>query len=456
MQSILRSSEFETTRRLIVLGVLVVVMLIPLELIRGAVSERFARSQEVESEIAQIWGQSQTIAGPMLTIPYTARTRTLQNGVASDQERRELAYFLPDGLAIDATLRTERRSKSLYEVPVYAAEITMTGRFALPDFAAWNIAASDVMWSEAKLALGITDMRGIQPMSIELDGKPLAVAPTAQRADLIGGGVSARIQGFAAALESHPFTVKLTVNGTDWLRFLPVGKETTVTMAADWPHPGFGGAFAPAERTVRDDGFDARWQVTYLARSYPQAWRSEDGALEIDSDDAFGVELVTPGDTYQQTDRLIKYGILVIVLTFTTIFIVGLRGSARTHVVQYLLVGASLCLFYLLVLSLSEHAGFGPAYAGATAVTVAINALYVRRTVARLAGLIIAGLLAAVYAYMYVLLRLEDYSLLVGTVGLLLVLVAIMYVTRNIDWYALGRSATSAATPEPAPEGGAA
>jgi inner membrane protein len=456
MQNILRSGEFETTRRLIVLGVLVVVMLIPLELIRGAVTERFARSQEVESEIAQVWGGAQTVAGPLLTLPYVARTRTMQNGVASDQERRELAHFLPDSVVVNATLRTERRYKSLYEVPVYTAEIQLTGSFALPDFEAWNIATADVLWSEAKLSLGLTDMTGIQALTIELDGKPLEVSPAAQRIDLIGGGASARVPGFASSLASHPFTVKLTVHGTDWLRLLPVGKETVLTMTADWPHPGFGGAFPPAERTIRDDGFEASWRVSYLARSYPQSWRSEDGALEIASDDSFGVELVTPGDTYQQTDRLIKYGILVIVLTFTTIFIVGLRGSTRTHVVQYLLVGGSLCLFYLLVLSLSEQIGFGAAYAAAAVATVAINALYVRRTVARLAGLVIAGLLAAVYAYMYVLLRLEDYSLLVGTVGLLLVLVAIMYVTRNIDWYALGRSATPAPAPEAVPDGDAA
>jgi inner membrane protein len=447
VQGVLRTVG--ATGRLFVLGVLVLVMLIPLWLISGTVGERFQRSMQVQSEIAGIWGGTQTIAGPMLTLPYIARTRTMQNGVASDQERKEQAHFLPEALTASVHLKVERRYKSLYEVPVYSAEIEMTGRFAAPDFSGWSIADADVLWSEARLSLGISDMTGIQALSVELDGKPLAFAPAAQRTDLLGTGAGARIQGLSAAAPEHSFAVKLSVHGTDWLRFLPAGKETTVTMEADWPHPGFGGAFLPAERTVRDDGFSATWHVSYLARSYPQSWRSEDGALEVSSDGAFGVELVTPGDAYQQTDRLIKYGILVIVLTFTAIFLVGLKGSARTHFVQYLLVGASLCLFYLLVLSLSEHVGFGAAYAGAAVLTVAINALYVGRTVARLAGSVIAALLAGVYAYMYVLLRLEDYSLLVGTLGLLAVLVAIMYVTRNVDWYALGRSAGPAA-PEPA------
>ena len=457
MQSIFASSEFDMARRLFVLAVLILAMLVPLNMIEGVVSERFSRSMEVQNEIAQVWGGSQTVAGPVLALPYIRRTKALQNNVTVEHERREVAHFLPDRLDVDVKLASERRAKSLYEVPVYTAEIAITGSFAAPDFGVWNVASADVLWNEAQLSLGIDDMTGVQALSIAFDDKPVSVSPGVQNAALFSNGASGRVPGFAGTRTQHAFTINLTIQGTAWLQFLPLGKDTQVTMVADWPHPGFGGAFLPAERTIDAEGFDAVWNITYLARSYPQAWRSEDGALQIVDDGRFGVQLVTPGDTYQQTDRVTKYGILVIALTFGALFVVGLRGTARAHLVQYLLVGASLCLFYLLLLSLSEQTGFMAAYAVAAGATVVINALYVGRTVGRVAGIVVALLLAAVYAYIYVLLQLEDYSLLVGAVGLLVALVGVMYATRNIDWHSLGRSYGSKLAPmqtNAAPAGG--
>ncbi|MGH6959940.1 MAG: inner membrane CreD family protein, partial [Dongiaceae bacterium] len=180
------------------------------------------------------------------------------------------------------------------------------------------------------------------------------------------------------------------------------------------------------------------WTLSYLARAYPPAWRAEDLAFDTLPDGRVGVELVLPGNGYQQTDRIIKYGVLVIGPTFATIFVVGLLRQARAHMVQYLLVGASICLFYLLVLSLSEHIRFGAAYAVASLADVATVSAYVIRTIHRLAGLVVAGMLGLVHAWMYLLLQMEDYVLLSGTIGLFVALIAVMYATRNVDWFRIG------------------
>src|SRR5262249_16514213 len=165
--------------------------------------------------------------------------------------------------------------------------------------------------------------------------------------------------------------------------FLPLGNETTLAMKADWPSPGFIGNFLPAERSIDSTGFNARWTVSSLARNYPQSWTSDELDFAGVNDGRLGVALVLPGDAYQQVDRIVKYGVLVIGLTFATIFVVGLLRARRAHMVQYLLVGCSICLFYLLTLSLAEQIRFFYAYAIASVVDVGMIALYLGRTVSR-------------------------------------------------------------------------
>jgi inner membrane protein len=216
-----------------------------------------------------------------------------------------------------------------------------------------------------------------------------------------------------------------------------MGSETSIAMSSPWPHPDFVGGFLPAERTVRPDGFAARWDLSALARAYPQGWVSDEIDFARIDNGAVGVRLVLPGDSYQQIDRVTKYGILVIGLTLGAVFLIGVLQGGRAHFVQYVLIGAALCLFYLLLLSLAEHVGFAWAYLAAALATIAMVALYLGAAVRRRAGWLIAGELAVVHGYVYVLLGLEDYSLLAGTLGLFVMLAAIMLLTRRIDWWTL-------------------
>lgn len=441
-------SGYAVATRLLFLAVLIGLLLIPLEMIRGLVAERHVRSLQVAADVAQLWGEGQMIGGPVLSVPYIVRESTIRNGRREEQARKELAYFLPETLEIDARLSSEIRYKSIYEVLVYLAEAKLNGRFAPPQFETWGVAPADILWNEATLALGISDMSGIRRMALEVDARPVPVSPGMLKGQLFRSGAHARLSGLTPGA-GLAFSVDLALNGSQWLQFLPVGAETTLEIAGDWPHPNFIGAFLPVEREIGAQGFAARWTVSQLARNYPQAWRAADLSFETVDDARVGLDLTLPGDTYQQAERVAKYGVLIVGLTFSTIFLLGLLRSARAHLVQYLLVGGSICVFYLLLLSLSEHISFRLAYVAASGIDIATIALYTARTIRPLVGAIMAALLAVLHGFMYLLLQAEDYALLAGSVGLLVCLIVVMIVTRNIDWFPVGEEPrrNSAAAP---------
>ncbi len=442
---------FEITKRVFLLAFLIGSMLIPLYMIRGLVEERFGLSQEVAGTIAGLWGGPQLIAGPIVTIPYIERSQKVVNGATVEETQKRFAQFLPDSLAITADARTEKRYKGIYEVLVYAADIHMKGRLPAPSFEGRGIRAGDILWDEATISLGISDMGGIRHLELGLGGHGLQPVPGLLRGQPFGSGVHARLDA-ATAQAAQDFSLDLALNGSGELQFLPLGNETTVDVAADWSSPGFIGNFLPAEREIVAQGFKAHWSVSALARNYPQSWTSEELDFAQVNDGRLGVALVLPGEAYQQIDRIVKYGVLVVGLTFATIFVVGLLRASRAHLVQYLLVGCSICLFYLLALSLAEQIRFLWAYAIASAVDVGMIALYLGRTVSRPAGLVTGAMLASVHAYMYMLLQMEDYVLLAGTIGLLAALALVMYATRNVDWFAVGlRPAAPPPAAQPVP-----
>jgi len=438
----LAGGGFDVTRRVIVLGILVLVMLIPLAMIGDMVTERSGRRYQVESEIAGLWGGNQAIGGPVLAVPHITRTEsTSPGGTVSQSEVRHLVYFLPEALEIHADVKAELRYRSIYEALVYGTDVTISGRFAAPDFAHWGVSPSDVQWSEATLSVGLSDLRGIRSLGFTLDDQPVPFTPGLSKTQLFRSGLQARLPKAGAdfAGRAHSFKLRLAVNGTGLLEFLPMGSETKLSISSNWPHPSFTGAALPAERSIGKDGFSASWATSYLARSYPPSWRAEDLTFADQPDGRIGVALVLPGDSYQQTDRIVKYGVLVIGLIFSTIFVAGLLKTTRAHLVQYLLVGSSICIFYLLVLSLSEHIRFVAAYAIASGADIAAVALYVWRTVARFTGYVVAAVLGLTHGWMYLLLQMEDYVLVAGSLGLFAALATVMYVTRNIDWFRIGQ-----------------
>lgn len=434
--------------RLLLLGLLTLLLTIPLTMVNWVLSDRTGRQWEVETLIAEQWGAAQTIAGPVVRVPYIEIITTTRNNETVQQERRHMLEFLPETLTIDSQLAIEERAKGPYVIPVYGAELAISARLAQPDFAALGIEADRILWNEAVISMAIADPSALRGATLRIGDTALEIEPGFAPGVSTVGGFHARLKaigsnGFGAGRD---LTLALSFNGMSALSIVPLGEQTTVHIAGNWPHPNFAGSFLPVERTVTDTGFDASWEIASLARSLPNA--KIDGSVAADAmlnyaGDRFGVELATPVDVYAQVDRVLKYGILVIGLTFASIFVIGVLRDVRAHTVQYLLVGGSLALFYLMLLALAEHMPFVLAYAAASLLDLAAVSLYVGRTVSRGAGVTVALLLATVRGFMYLLLQEEDYSLLIGSVGLFVALAVVMYATRNVDWYRIGTTRTS-------------
>ena len=445
--------------KMLVIGALILLLLIPLGMVRGLITEREQRRDQVAGEVASIWGHAQTLGGPVLIVPYLVHMRDEKGKITSTSTC--LAYFLPETLKIDGRIQPERRSRGIFEVAVYQAELRWAATFRRPSFASWRISEQDVLWDEAVLAIGVPDMRGIR-RAVELDweGKKLALTPGGAVDGLWTTGLRTPVPGLAVGKEGDAYHLSfdLPIKGSSELRLLPFGQQTTATLRSIWPDPSFTGAFLPESRRVGPGGFEATWSVPYFGRGYPQQWLETEVnkifrgtgideaeiyrgvvtmASNVASESAFGVGLFLPVDAYQKTERSVKYGALFLLLTFLTFFLYEVFNPFSLHPLQYLLVGAALCLFYLLLLSISEHVPFGLSYAIASAATIGLIAGYSAAILrGRLRALGTAAALAALYGYLYVLLQAEDYALLLGTLGLFVILALVMYATRRIDWYA--------------------
>lgn len=427
--------------KMIVTGLLILALLIPLSMVRGLIRERTERRDSVVSEIGRTWGSAQVVGGPVLTVPYLIHAKN-DKGVV--ETWTQLAHFLPESIKLDGRLSPKMRQRGIYEVPVYQVEnLHGAGRFLKPSFAEWRIAPDDVLWDQAYLSLGISDMRGIRrEVRMVWADRELLLAPGGGVTGLWTSGLRVPVAGLGALAEkaSLPFAFDLAFQGSRSLQFLPLGKQTTATLGSTWKDPSFTGGFLPDQRQVSDQGFQATWTVPYYGRSYPQQWleaeREQVLTDQAVSESAFGVSLYTPVDVYLKTERSVKYGMLFLVLTFLAFFLFEVFSPVSLHPMHYLLVGAALCLFYLLLLSVSEQIPFGLAYAAASAAIVLLISGY---SLAILKGrgraLTMSGMLAVLYGYLYVLLQAEDYALLLGSLGLLAILATVMFLTRKVDWY---------------------
>jgi inner membrane protein len=429
------------------MAVLFVALLIPLMMIFNVVSERAGRRQEAAREVSQQWGQGQTLAGPLLSMEF----RTVEsNNSGKTQVFTRRAFFLPLALQIEAEAVPEARRRGLFEVIVYRSKLKLTGRFAMPDFSPWGVEPADVLTATASVSVGLTDPRGIAgPVSLKWDGVDGTFAPGIPDTGAGLSGISADV-ALPDGPREIPFEILLEVNGTRELRFIPTGNETSVNLTSPWPHPSFSGAPLPRERTVGTAGFSANWLVPYYGRQFPQSWTL--GSINREQHQAsfhqssFGVELIRPVDIYQQSERAVKYAALFIVMTFVIAFLWEVVHGVLIHPIQYLFIGFAMCVFYLLLLALSEHVGFDRSYVIAAVASGGLIAWYWNAVIHRgpRHGVLMGVVLAALYSYLYLLLRLEDYALAAGAAGLFIMLAAVMFLTRRIDWYTLqlGRDAT--------------
>jgi inner membrane protein len=437
--------------RLFSVGFLALLLQIPIAMIGTRVSERQARRDEAVAEVSSKWGNSQAITGPALVVPYTHRwTDRTNKGEAITRTETRHAVFLPERLLARGQVDSEIRHRGIFAIPVYRLDLRVEGEFARPDFAKLGVEPAAVAWDRAQVAVGISDVRAIQrETAVTWNGATVPFLPGTGDFPDCGPGVHAVVP-VPNASESLAFSFPLALNGSRGVSFAPFGQTTEVELHSNYPHPSFQGNWLPAERTVTDASFAARWSIPFLGRNYPQSWVAGTAMRESIDGSRFGVELIDPVDQYRMAERSVKYAGLFILLTFAAVWLIEVLAGVRVHPIQYLLLGSALCLFYLLELSLAEHLGFLVAYAIACVSVIAMVAAYCAVILQRLSRAVIVGSgVALLYAYLYTLLVNEDYALLAGSIGLFLILAAIMYATRHIDWYAVGPASPGARSAEP-------
>lgn len=427
---------FEKNKMLIkgfFIGFLMLIMMIPVALLSELVTERQQRQTEVTAEISSKWASQQTILGPVLAVPYLAKPDSGKAAV------RKYIYVLPEQLNINGKVFPEVRHRSLYDVTLYRSDLSLSGTFDPAYVQKTGINNADILWGEAQLMLGLDDARGLEDdVRLQWDSTATLLEAGLPANTVIENGLAARVP--FGAEKRIPFTIALKLKGSSYLYFTPVGKTTEVTLRSPWKNPAFDGQYLPSRpAAISDTGFSAYWKVLQVSRSYPQAWK-DDVRFDI-TKTAFGVKLLQPTDGYAKTDRSVKYAILIIALTFTIFFFVEIFQKRQVHPLQYILVGIALCIFYTLLLSISEYTGFNTAYLIASVATVSLITLYVLGIFKKpqiAAGFAFA--LGGLYTYIFILIQLQDYALLFGSIGLFLILAVIMYFSRKIDWYGTAKN----------------
>ncbi len=431
----------------------------PLSMIRSVLNERQQNRNAAVHDITSSWGAAQTLFGPVLVVPYASppngdaatRSSSATEAQPAALSVRGLSYFAPEELFINAQVNSEKRYRGIYEAVVYSGDFTLRGSFSPP--VVEGVSENDFLWDEAYLAFPFSDMRGVKE-SLELvlerankseqDKQKFRLEPGSFLSS-IPSGAHAKVGTYLKGQSPILFSLRISLAGSESISFIPMGQQTKVELTSNWPDPSFDGVQLPSERKVNERGFTANWQVSHYAAEIPRSWRGKDLPFNLrqkgTESSSFGVKFINPVDPYRSVDRAMKYSVLVMVLTFTAFFLYEVLSSERFHPFQYSLVGAALTIFYLALLSLSEVFSFNQSYLIAASACIGLVIMYVQGFMNSKKGVALISLsLAGTYCFIYVILQLEDYALLAGTIGLFLSLTGVMYSTRKINWYGTANS----------------
>ncbi len=424
-------------------ALLILLLSIPLAIVWFLVSERESRFISVKQEIASTFGAEQQIIGPLLIVPYSVRVTRIQNDKTIEGTEERYAVFLPEDFKAEGEAKSEIRRRSIYDVTLYTARLKLSGRFPAPDIRLVDAEANTVRWRDSFLSISLSDVSGLkEAATINLDGRTIPFEPSTGLRKT-GSGLHVRLFPIDTTIDRTPgafsFETELVFNGSSALTIAPIGRETHISLSSDWPHPSFTGAFLPDQHDIGENGFSANWRIPHLARSVPQAWRIsanqtqavQNGLWETRS----GVNFYVPVDYYDLVNRAAKYGLMFLAVAFFGVLVLELTSGRRVHAVQYVFVGIAMILFYVLLLSLSEHIGFVLAYLAASTATGGMLSLYVGKSLQSAAkGFIMLIIFSILYALLYLILRLEDYALLAGAVAGFVMLTVTMFATLRVNW----------------------
>lgn len=427
--------------KMLTVGFLILILLIPLGFVKDLIRERGFRQTEVIDEINTKWGNQVILNGPILKVPYNVyveekvfdeKTKTF---LTTQKPERHHAYFFPWELDIKSQVKTKPLERGIYESVVFSSENQITGTFAKLNFSVKEIKEEDILWDKATLLVKTSNLKGIRnTVKVTLGENEYDLKPKFDNAymNTLESGYLKNIQ----EIQKQPlaFESKIAINGSSTLQFIPIGKETTVAMKSNWHSPSFNGNFLPDTegKKISSNGFEAKWKVLETNRRFGQYFFDN---LPNLSDFSFGTEFLVPIDDYQKTERTSKYGLMIIGLTLLVFLLIQISSKIAIHPFQYLMIGLALVMFYTLLISISEHQNYLNAYLISGVAVVSLITIYSRSILKNLKfTFLILGSMFSLYAFIFVIIQLEDYALLVGSVGLFVILSIIMFTSRRIDW----------------------
>jgi inner membrane protein len=444
--------------KLFSIGFLILILLIPSAWIDDLIRERQQRADSVIDEVADKWSGSQTVSGPVLIIPYK-KQEVIDRGKEGKEIREyiEKAFFLPEQLDITGNVKPQVLHRGIFDAVVYESSLKLNSVFLTPDFKSLQIPADMVQWKDAYMVFGISDLRGISDnptfmlgdrsltaepsnnigvsvtKTVKISAGEYDYAATSNRPEVTTNGIVMKLNWEDAQQFNGAVNVKLNLKGSRRLDFVAAGKTTNVKLDGEWNNPSFDGEFLPASREVTDSGFTASWKVLHFNRPFSQQWTENNQEL---SGADFGVRLLIPVDQYQKSIRTSKYGVLIILLTFMALFLVEITQKIRIHPFQYILIGAALIIYYTLLLSFSEHVGYNVAYIISSLATVILISFYSSTFFKnKKMAVLFSMLLVVFYTFIYVIILQQDFSLLLGSIGLFLIIGTLMYFSRKVKWY---------------------
>jgi len=441
--------------KLAIIGFLTILLLIPSEWIQSLIRERQTRQEEVLRDISDKWSSSQLLQGPVMILPYqTSRQVTDASGKVSREDVLTNVYILPEELNIEAEVDPEIRHRGIFDAVVYNAKLNVSGSFSPLELEKSGINPDRILWDKARVAIGLSDLKGLKnnPM-IQLADRRYAVEPDFTSLQLFSNNLIILPNLSNDRNTALPFKFSLDLRGSTELNFLHLGKTTQVKIQGVWKDPSFTGRYLPENPQINKDGFSAEWNIPFFNRPYSQQWIADntqlDTRIEIAElpktetiakntkiDDAyFGVKFLLSIDQYQKTMRSAKYSFLIILLTFLSLFFTELLNKKKVHILQYVLIGAAMTIYYTLLLAFSERIGFNSAYLVASISTVLLISTFITMLLKnRRPALIFGSILTTFYVFIFVIIQLQDLALIFGSIGLFITVAIMMYLSAKMDW----------------------
>ncbi|WP_338409158.1 cell envelope integrity protein CreD, partial [uncultured Flavobacterium sp.] len=418
--------------------IITLLLLFPTSMIKSLITEREATQNDAIREVSSKWAEEQTISGPFISIPYYRYVKEFskKDSIEKIVQLKEYLHVLPTQLNILGNINPEKRYRGIYEIVVYNSKLDISGTFNKLDLASVDIQTKNILFDKAEFIIGINDLRGIEEeVNLSWNNEKISFNPGVTSNDVVNSGINAIININPNDSSTYSFKFSLDLKGSQLLYFTPVGKVTDINLSSDWPNPSFNGAFLPDNREVTEKGFKANWNVLHLNRNFPQIWT---GTRHSISNSSFGIDLILPVDNYQKSYRSIRYAILFIGFTFLVFFFIEVLNKVFIHPIQYILVGVALIVFYTLLLSISEHIKYNLAFIISALSTLILIAGYVGAILkSSKLTMLISGILTVLYTFIFVIIQLQDYALLIGSIGIFIILGLVMYFSRKIDWYNL-------------------